>query len=93
MRRVLVVGAGFFGALVAGRLRETGVAPIVAARSGGADLRLDAEDQASIDALLEPGDVVVDTAGPFALRTTRLLRSAIERGCDVVDLSESRAWA
>lgn len=92
MRRVLVVGAGFFGSLVAGRLREAGVAPLVAARANG-DLRLDAEDQRSIDALLELGDVIVDTAGPFTLRTTRLLRSAIERGCDVVDLSESLAWA
>lgn len=92
MRRVLVVGAGFFGGLVARRLREVGVAPLVASRRG-ADLRMDAEDEASVASVLREGDVVVDTAGPFAARTTRLLRAAIERGCDVIDLSESLAWA
>lgn len=92
MRRVIVVGAGFFGGLVARRLREVGVPPIVATRRG-ADARLDAEDDRSIDALLRPGDIVVDTAGPFASRTTRLVRAAIERGCDVIDLAESLAWS
>jgi saccharopine dehydrogenase-like protein len=92
MRRVLVVGAGFFGGLVAGRLRDVGVAPLVATRHG-ADLRLDAEDEASITATLQAGDVVIDTAGPFATRTTRLLRAAIGRGCDVIDLAESLAWS
>ncbi len=92
MRRVIVVGAGFFGGLVARRLRDVGLPPIVAARRG-ADVRLDAEDDRSIDALLRPGDIVVDTAGPFASRTTRLVRAAIERGCDVIDLSESLAWS
>ena len=92
MRRVLIVGVGLFGRLVAERLRESGVTPVIAARRGG-DVRLDAEDEGSIAAVLAAGDVVVDTAGPFALRTTRLLRQAIDRGCDVVDLSESLAWS
>ncbi len=94
MRRVLVVGAGFFGGLVASRLAAVGVAPLVATRrSTGADLRLDAEDEASLRAVLRSGDVVVDTAGPFSTRTTRLVSVAIERGCDVIDLAESLAWS
>lgn len=92
MRRILVVGAGFFGTLVARRLRDVGLPPLVATRRG-VDVRLDAEDEVSIDAVLRPGDVIVDTAGPFALRSTRLARAAIDRGCDVIDLSESLAWA
>lgn len=92
VRRILVVGAGFFGTLVARRLRDVGLPPLVATRRG-VDLRLDAEDEVSIDAVLRPGDVIVDTAGPFALRSTRLVRAAIDRECDVVDLSESLAWA
>ena len=93
MRRVLVVGAGFFGSLVARRLRDVGIAPTIATRRGDHDVRLDVEDEASIASVLREGDVVVDTAGPFASRTTRLIRAAIERGCDVIDLSESLAWS
>ena len=92
MRRILVVGAGFFGGHIARRLRELGLAPLVASRRG-VDLRLDAEDKASLDATLRPGDVIVDTAGPFAARSTLLARTAIARACDVVDLSESLEWA
>jgi len=92
MRRVIVVGAGFFGGLVARRLRERGVASLVATRRG-ADLRIDAEDDASLGLAIAPGDVIVDTAGPFASRTTRLVRVAIERGADVIDLAESLSWS
>lgn len=92
MRRVVVVGAGFFGRLVATRLRDVGIVPFVVTRRGG-DARMDAEDAASIAALLRAGDVVVDTAGPFAARTTALLRTAVDRGCDVIDLSDSLAFA
>ena len=92
MRRIVVVGAGFFGGLVTRRLRENGLAPLVATRRGS-DLRLDAEAESSIAAAIHERDIIVDTAGPFARRSTRLLRAAIARGCDVVDLSESLAWA
>ncbi len=92
MRRVIVVGAGFFGRLVAQRLRAAGVTPLIATRRG-ADLQLDAEEEGSLLDTLSAGDVVVDTAGPFAARTTRLVRSAIDAGCDVVDISESLGWS
>lgn len=92
MRRVVVVGAGFFGGHVARRLRAVGIAPLVATRSG-ADLRIDAEDDTSLRATLRPGDVVVDTAGPFANRSTRLVRAAMRLGCDVIDLAESLPWS
>jgi len=94
MRRILVVGAGFFGGHVAARLAALGLAPRVARRrSADAELRLEAEDEASLRAVLRPGDVIVDTAGPIATRTTRLVRVAMERGCDVIDLAESLAWS
>src|SRR6185503_18571705 len=89
---VIVVGAGFFGRLVAQRLRAAGVTPLIATRRG-ADLQLDAEEEGSLLDNLSAGDVVVDTAGPFAERTTRLVRSAIDAGCDVVDISESLGWS
>jgi len=92
LRRLIVVGAGFFGSLVTRRLREIGLAPLVATRRG-ADLRLDAESEASLALTLREGDVLVDTAGPFAARTTRLVRAAIERGCDVIDLADSLPWS
>ena len=86
-----MVGAGFFGSLVTRRLREVGQVPLVATRRG-ADLRLDVESEASLALTLREGDVIIDTAGPFAARTTRLARAAIERGCDVIDLGESLPW-
>jgi short subunit dehydrogenase-like uncharacterized protein len=92
MRRVIVVGAGLFGLVIASRLAQRGIAPLVASRSGH-DLQLDAEDDGSLRATLRSGDVIVDAAGPFALRTTRLVRLALERGCDVIDIAESLAWS
>jgi short subunit dehydrogenase-like uncharacterized protein len=92
MRRVIVIGAGLFGLVIASRLTQRGITALVAARSGH-DIQLDAEDDASVRAALRSGDVIVDAAGPFAVRTTRLVRVAIERGCDVIDISESLAWS
>ena len=92
MRRLIVVGAGFFGSLVTRRLRELGQAPLVATRRG-ADLRLDVESESSLALTLREGDVIVDTAGPFTTRTTKLVRAALARGCDVIDLADSLPWA
>jgi hypothetical protein len=90
---VIVVGSGVFGSLLAGYLRTLGVSPVTAARTGPRDLPLDVEDVASLRAVLGRGDVVVDTAGPFATRTTNLLRCAIEKRCDVVDINEHIDYA
>ncbi len=94
MRRVVVLGGlGFFGGAAAELLRSKGVRPLLASRRPGADLRVDAEDRASIRATLRPGDVVLDAAGPYQRRTTTLLEGAIEGGFDVVDLNEDLGYA
>jgi predicted dinucleotide-binding enzyme len=92
LRRVVVIGAGFFGGVVARRLADVGVRAIVASRTRG-DVRVDVEDRGSLARTLEPHDVIVDTVGPFQARSTTLVETAIERGCDVVDLSDARAYA
>ena len=92
MRRVVVIGAGFFGRVIARRLADVGIAPVVASRTHGA-LRLDVEDGGAIRAGLSEGDVIVDTAGPFQERSTRLVETAIELGCDLIDLSDSLGYA
>ncbi len=87
-----MVGAGFFGGVVARRLADVGIPAIVASRTRG-EVRLDVEDPRSLAGALQADDVIVDTAGPFQTRSTTLIEAAIERGCDVVDLSDARAYA
>jgi hypothetical protein len=87
-----VIGAGFFGAVVARRLADVGISAVVASRTRG-DVRVDVEDRVALARALRPSDVVVDTAGPFQSRSTALVETAIERGFDVVDLSDARAYA
>ncbi|MBI5365773.1 MAG: hypothetical protein HZA54_01945 [Planctomycetes bacterium] len=90
MRRIVVLGGlGLFGAAAVELLRAAGAAPLVAARRAGADLRADAEDPGSLRAALAPGDVIVDAAGPFQARTTALVETALQLGCDVIDLSDA----
>lgn len=87
-----MIGAGFFGGVVARRLAHVGITPVVASRTRG-EMRLDVQDGASIRRELRHGDVIVDTAGPFQVRSTVLVEAAIELGCDVIDLSDSFAYA
>jgi short subunit dehydrogenase-like uncharacterized protein len=88
-RRILVVGGtGFFGRAVVERLRADGARPLVGCRGSGAGVRVDVEDTGSVGAALEAGDVVVDTAGPFQRRSTRLVERAIEVGADLVDIAD-----
>jgi hypothetical protein len=90
---VVLGGLGFFGGAAAGLLRSKGAKPVLASRRPQAQLRVDAEDPASIRAALRPGDVVLDAAGPFQRRTTTLVEAAVEIGFDVVDLSEDLSFA
>ena len=93
MRRIVVLGGqGFFGAAAVERLRADGAQPLTAARRPGADLMVDAEDPASLRSALRPGDVVVDTIGPFQGRSMALLDAALEIGFDLVDIADSRAY-
>jgi hypothetical protein len=89
MKRVVVLGgSGFFGRLILEKLTAAGLKPLAASRSKG-DLRIDANDPASIRAVLKPRDLVVDAAGPFHKRTVALIEAARTIGFDVIDLSDS----
>jgi methylmalonyl-CoA mutase cobalamin-binding subunit len=87
-----VFGAGFFGRVVARRLADARIRAVVASRSHG-DINVDVEDRRALARALQAGDVIVDTAGPFQTRSTALAEAAIDRGCDLVDLSDARAYA
>jgi hypothetical protein len=92
LRRVVVFGAGFFGHVVARRLADARIRAVIASRTRG-DLHVDVEDRRSLALVLQAGDVIVDTAGPFQTRSTALIEAAIDSGCDIVDLSDARAYA
>jgi hypothetical protein len=92
MSRIVVLGGtGVFGSAAVEMLREHAEV-LTAARGEGADLRIDASDPASLRAALRPGDVVVDTAGPFQHRTPALAEAAIEVGADVVDIADALGY-
>ena len=88
-RRIIIFGAtGYTGRLVAERLAAQGAAPVLAGRSEasvrelaeplGLEWRVaDALRQNSVFALLEPGDVLVSTVGPFVKWGEPAVRAAI----------------
>ena len=88
-RRIIIFGAtGFTGRLVAERLAVQGAAPVLAGRSEGPLRELaerlgvefrqaDALRRNSVFALLERGDVMVSTVGPFAKWGEPAVRAAI----------------
>lgn len=89
-RRIVVLGGyGFFGGIVAELLRADGAKPLLASRRAGADVQIDVEDPASLRRALKPGDVLIDTVGPFQGRGPALVDAAMEVGCDLIDLSDS----
>jgi len=87
--RIVVFGAtGFTGRLVAERLAAQGASPVLAGRSEGSVRALaeplglewrvaDALRQNSVFALLEDGDVIVSTVGPFLKWGEPAVRAAI----------------
>jgi hypothetical protein len=89
LRRVLVLGArGFFGRHAVAVLRAGGVAAVPISHPDA-----DVEDRSSLRSLVHPNDVILDTVGPFQVRSLALLDVALERQADLVDLSDSAAYA
>jgi hypothetical protein len=94
VRRVVVLGGtGWFGRAIVEQLARLGVPAVAASRSGDGRLRIDANDPDSLRAGLRPGDVVIDAAGPYHLRNTALIETAIDLGCDVIDLNDYLGYA
>jgi short subunit dehydrogenase-like uncharacterized protein len=94
VNRIIVAGArGFFGSALIRIFRAEGAAPLTASRRAGCELILDVEQRASIRASIRPHDVIVDATAPFQTRTAALVDEAIAIGADVVDLSDSLAYA
>lgn len=90
MRRVIVIGgSGFFGGLVAQKLRESAVQPLIASRTRG-EVRVDAENPG---AAVREGDIVIDAAGPFQKRSPALVDAAIAEHFDLIDLSDSPEYS
>lgn len=93
MRRIVVIGGtGFFGGQIVEALRARGLQPLSASRHGG-DLRFDVEKAKELRAHLKVRDVVIDAAGPYARRSLALIDAATRTGFDVIDLSDSSAYA
>lgn len=89
MKRIVILGGtGFFGSLIAERLRAAGLQPIVASRTNG-DIVIDADKPQDLKATLKQRDLVIDAAGPFQKRTPALIEAARTMGFDVIDLSDS----
>lgn len=93
MRIIVAGGRGFFGRTIVELMRDVGLRPLVGSRGPGGDLVCNVEDAKSLQTALRPGDVVIDTVGPFQDRSTVLVKAAIEIGFDVIDLSDSIAYA
>jgi short subunit dehydrogenase-like uncharacterized protein len=96
--RIVLFGAtGYTGELAARALVARGAAPLLAARSrervealaaelGGLDCAVaDVEQPQTIRALLEPGDVLVSTVGPFVRWGEPAVRAAIDAGAHYID--------
>jgi short subunit dehydrogenase-like uncharacterized protein len=103
-RRIIIFGAtGFTGRQVAERLAVQGAAPVLAGRSEGplrelaerlgTEWRLaDALRRNSVFALLEKGDVLVSTVGPFAKWGEPAVRAAIAAGGVYIDSTGEPAF-
>ena len=96
--RIVVLGAtGYTGRLVVGALLRRGHTPVVAGRDarrlerlaadhGGLPHELaDTSDPPSVRRLVEQGDVLVTTVGPFTLLGRTALDAAVDAGAHYVD--------
>ena len=103
-RRIIIFGAtGFTGRLVAERLAAQGADPVLAGRSErsvrelaerlGAEWAVaDAMRRNSVFALLEPGDVLVSTVGPFIKWGEPAVRAAIAANGTYIDSTGEPAF-
>jgi putative NAD(P)-binding protein len=103
-RRIIIFGAtGFTGRQVAERLAVQGAAPVLAGRSEGPLRELaerlgvewrqaDALRPNSVFALLENGDVLVSTVGPFVKWGEPAVRAAIAAGGTYIDSTGEPAF-
>jgi short subunit dehydrogenase-like uncharacterized protein len=103
-RRIIIFGAtGFTGRQVAERLAVQGASPVLAGRSEGSVRELaerlgvewrlaDALRRNSVFALLEPGDVLVSTVGPFAKWGDPAVRAAIAARGTYIDSTGEAAF-
>ncbi|NYJ05672.1 saccharopine dehydrogenase family protein [Petropleomorpha daqingensis] len=96
--RIVLLGAtGYTGRLTAEALVARGARPVLAGRSpdklaalaeklGGLETaRADVSDPAAVRALLEPGDVLVTTVGPFLQLGEPALAAAVDAGAIYLD--------
>jgi short subunit dehydrogenase-like uncharacterized protein len=96
--RIVLFGAtGYTGGLVAHALVAAGARPVLAARNrsrleqladelGGLETQVaDVGDPSSVRALVERGDVLLSTVGPFMRYGTPALAAAVDAGAHYVD--------
>lgn len=94
MKRIIVLGGlGQFGRTATEELRALSLPFMTASRRGAADVHIDADDAATIRSTIRPGDIVLDAAGPFHLRSTALVEAAIDVGFDVIDINDDLSYA
>jgi len=103
--RVVLFGAtGYTGALVARAMARRGMRPVLAGRRrsaleelaaelGGLDTAVaDAADPPSVRGLVDAGDVLVSTVGPFARWGEAALEAALDAGAHYLDSSGEPAF-
>ncbi|HEX8854356.1 MAG TPA: saccharopine dehydrogenase NADP-binding domain-containing protein [Thermoleophilaceae bacterium] len=96
--RIVLFGAtGYTGRLVAHALEKRGARPVLAARSrekleqlaserGGLETQVaDVSDPKSVRALVERGDVLVSTVGPFVRWGRPAVEAAVDAGAHYID--------
>jgi hypothetical protein len=52
----------------------------------------DVRDRAGLGAVLQPGDVVVDCAGPFQTRGLEAVETTVDRGAHFIDIADARNY-
>ena len=103
--RIVLFGAtGYTGELTARAMAKRGMRPVLAGRRreavealagelGGLDVATaDVADPASVRALVETGDVLVSTVGPFARWGDAALDAAVDAGAHYVDSTGEPAF-